>query len=274
MNKGQHPFLSTVFLMVWTAACVVKTAAPVSARTSVADSKPSGEAVILLHGLARSKYSMYWIERSLRQTGYTVYNLGYPSLKWSIQESADRVVAKAVKICRRQGFKRIHFVTHSMGAIVLRCYLQHNDLPEGSRIVMLAPPNSGSEIVDWAQANTQWFDRLVGPAAAQLNTAADALPARLQPVKPAVGVLAGRKSWNPLFSAILPGEDDGKVAVRRTMLPEMQDFMVVGANHTTILFGAQVRRQIRHFLQTGRFCRPTPIYRQPDYTDTLEVSGS
>jgi pimeloyl-ACP methyl ester carboxylesterase len=259
MEKRTPPFLGTVLLMVWFAACVVITAAPVSAQTLVTGPKPAGEAVILLHGLARSKYSMYWIERSLRQKEYAVYNIGYPSLKGSIRQAADHVVATAVEACRRQGFKRIHFVTHSMGAIVLRCYLQRNDLPEGSRIVMLAPPNSGSEIVDWAQTRTKWFDRLVGPAAAQLNTAADSLPARLKPVKPAVGVLAGRKSWNPLFSAILPGEDDGKVSVRRTMLPEMQDFMVVGANHTTILFGAQVRRQILHFLQTGRFYRDTPL---------------
>jgi pimeloyl-ACP methyl ester carboxylesterase len=259
MDNRIPAYLYTVFLMAWAAACVAIAAAPVSARTPMVDSKASGEAVILLHGLARSKYSMYWIERLLRQKGYAVFNLGYPSLKWSIRQSADHVAAKAVQTCRQQGFKRIHFVTHSMGAIVLRCYLQHNDLPEGSRIVMLAPPNGGSEIVDWAQAHIQWFDRLCGPAAADLNTAADALPACLKPVKPAVGVLAGRKSWNPLFSAILPGEDDGKVTVRRTMLPEMQDFMVVGANHTTILLNAEVRRQMLHFIQTGHFCRNTPL---------------
>jgi hypothetical protein len=57
----------------------------------------------------------------------------------------------------------------------------------------------------------------------------------------------------------LPGEDDGKVSVRRTMLPEMQDFMVVGASHTTILLNSGVRRQILHFLKTGRFCRDTPL---------------
>jgi pimeloyl-ACP methyl ester carboxylesterase len=259
MDNRNPPYLNTVLLMVLAAACVVIAGAPVSARILVADSKPGGEAVILLHGLARGKYSMYWIERSLRQTGYAVYNLGYPSLKWSIRQSADHVVAKAVQTCRLQGFKRIHFVTHSMGAIVLRCYLQHNDLPDDSRIVMLAPPNGGSEIVDWAQARTPWFNRLVGPAAAELNTAADALPARLPPIKPAVGVLAGRKSWNPLFSAILPGEDDGKVSIRRTILPEMKDFMVIGANHTTILFSAEVRRQILHFLQSGRFRRDTSL---------------
>jgi triacylglycerol lipase len=259
MDNRIPAYLYTVFLMVWAAACGAVAAAPVSARTLGGDSKPDGEAVILLHGLARSKHSMYWIERSLRQKGYAVYNQGYPSLKWSLRQSADHVVAKAVQTCRRKGYKRIHFVTHSMGAIVLRCYLQYSNLPEGSRIIMLAPPNGGSEIVDWAQARTQWFDRLCGPAAAELSTAADALPARLQPIRPAIGVLAGSKSWNPLLSAILPGEDDGKVTVRRTMLPEMQDFMVVGANHTTILLNAEVRRQVLYFLQTGRFFRDLPL---------------
>lgn len=214
------------------------------------------EAVILLHGLGRTERSMRRIGRSLGQNGFAVFNTGYASLDWSIEEAAERVVAKTVEDCRSRGFRRIHFVTHSMGAIVVRYYLQNHRLPDGSRIVMLAPPNGGSEVVDWAQAHVGLFDRLAGPAAAELNTGTEALPARLNPIEPAVGILIGHHSWNPFFSAILPGADDGKVSVQGARLPEMRDFLVVPTNHTTILINARVRRQILHFLQKGHFCRP------------------
>jgi hypothetical protein len=79
MDNGNPFFLRTVFLIAGAAAGLAGAAAPVSAPTLAADSKANGEAVILLHGLARSKYSMYRIERSLRQTGYAVYCVVLPS---------------------------------------------------------------------------------------------------------------------------------------------------------------------------------------------------
>ncbi len=254
MDIRKSPYLKLFCLI----ACIVVAMScfglDISTQPLTADADTHQDAVILLHGLGRGKRSMHWIERSLRQNGFAVYNLGYPSLDWSIEETSERSLARTVETCRSKGFQRIHFVTHSMGAVVVRYYLQHHSLPDGSRIVMLAPPNSGSEVMDWALVNIGLFDRLAGPAAAELHTGSDALHARLTPVEPEVGVLIGHRSWNPFFSSILPGEDDGKVSVQRARLPEMQDFMVVPANHTTILLDPRVRSQILHFLQKGRFC--------------------
>jgi pimeloyl-ACP methyl ester carboxylesterase len=211
------------------------------------------ECVILLHGLCRSFLSMEFIERTLIHNGYAVLNLDYASTRKSITDIALDDTAKAVSTCKRKGYERIHFVTHSMGGIVARRYLQNHRLPEGSRLVMLAPPNQGSEVMDWAVAAFPRLSRLAGPGASQLRTCDQSLLAQLSPVSAEVGIIIGNTSWNPYFSKILPGKDDGKVAVERAKLAEMTDFLIAECNHTTILFKPMIRRQVVSFLEHGRF---------------------
>lgn len=216
---------------------------------------PAGrkECVILMHGLGRSFLSMEFIERALMHHGYAVLNLDYASTRKSITDIALDDTAKAVSTCKRKGYERIHFVTHSMGGIVVRRYLQDYQLPEGSRIVMLAPPNQGSELMDWAVDAFPRLSRLAGPGASQLRTGGQTLLARLSPVSAEVGIIIGNTSWNPYFSNILPGKDDGKVTVERARLAEMTDFLIAACNHTTILVKPMIRRQVVSFLEHGRF---------------------
>jgi rhomboid family GlyGly-CTERM serine protease len=209
--------------------------------------------VILLHGLCRSSLSMEFIERALKQSGYAVLNLDYASTRKSITDIALDDTAKAVSTCRRLGYERIHFVTHSMGGIVVRRYLQDHQLPEGSRIVMLAPPNQGSELMDWAVASFPRLSRLAGPGASQLRTGDQTLLAQLNPVSAEIGIIIGSTSWNPYFSNMLPGKDDGKVTVEGAKLAEMTDFLVAQCNHTTILLTPMIQRQVVSFLELGRF---------------------
>jgi triacylglycerol lipase len=211
------------------------------------------ECVILVHGLCRSALSMKIIENDLKQSGYTVINVDYASTRKSITAIADEELAAAVSVGISRGNGRIHFVTHSLGAIVVRSYLQHHQLPSGSRIVMLAPPNQGSELVDWAQHHFPGLFRLAGPAAAQLGTKDHTLLPQLKPITPATGIIIGDNSWNPFFSTILPGSDDGKVTVERAELEEMGDFLITPCNHSTILLNRKARQQMIYFLQNGHF---------------------
>ncbi len=214
---------------------------------------PRNECVILLHGLCRSALSMKMIENGLKQRGYAVINIDYASTRKSTEAVANEKVAAAVTECKDQGYERIHFVTHSLGAIVVRRYLQSHQLPQGSRIVMLAPPNQGSELADWAQKRFPRLSRLVGPAANELTTERRAHFCQLNPMTPEVGIIIGNDSWNPFFSKILPGSDDGKVTVARAKLDEMRDFWVAPCNHTTILLNREVLWRTVYFIQTGRF---------------------
>lgn len=211
------------------------------------------ECVILLHGLGRTARSMTMIEHHLIQNGYAVVNIDYTSTRRPISAVAHGAVAAAVSRCRRKGYDRIHFVTHSLGAIVVRSYLQTHPLPAGSRVVMLAPPNQGSELADWAQQKFPKLIQLAGPAVSQLGTSGETLLARLKPIAPEVGIITGTDSWNPFFSEILPGPDDGAVTIERAKLKEMTGFMVSPCNHTSILLDRQVQHHIVRFLQDGRF---------------------
>jgi rhomboid family GlyGly-CTERM serine protease len=213
------------------------------------------ECVILVHGLFRSSLSMKLLERELKHNGYAVLNLDYGSTQNSITDIALNDTAKAVETCRRLGYERVHFVTHSMGAIVVRRYLQANQVPAGSRIVMLAPPNQGSELMDWVVRRFPRLTRLIGPGACELQTNAQTLLARLRPISAEIGIIIGSTSWNPYFSSILPGADDGKVTVARAKLAEMSDFLIAECNHTTILIKPDIQRQVVNFLENGRFAR-------------------
>ena len=128
------------------------------------------------------------------------------------------------------------------------------DLPPGSRIVMLAPPNHGSELADHVR---HWplYRWLMGPAGQQVGTGADSIVHRLEPIKAEVGVIAANRSLQPWFSWLLPGANDGAVTVASTRLTEMRDFIVVDSSHTLLMINRQVRRQVRHFLAEGRFAR-------------------
>ena len=211
--------------------------------------------VILLHGMGRTYRSMEKMAEYLSAAGYAVMNLDYPSTEADIETLTRGIVAETVDRCRSENPEApIHFVTHSLGGILVRHYLQNHRLPAGSRVVMLSPPNQGSEIADGLKAFPP-YRWAMGPAGQQLGTAPDALPNRLRSVDVPVGVITGDRSLEPWFSARIPGPDDGKVSVERARLPEMADFLVVHRSHGFIMNDAEVIEQTSHFLKHGRFRR-------------------
>ncbi|MDJ0740823.1 MAG: alpha/beta fold hydrolase [Gammaproteobacteria bacterium] len=206
--------------------------------------------VILLHGMAQTSLSMLPMAHDLERAGYRVRNIGYPTRPHDVAELAERYLKPAIAASGTR--QPVHLVTHSLGGILARWYLQDHDLPTGSRIVMLAPPNHGSEVADVVRhwPPYRWFMGAVGQ---QLGTGADGIVRQLEPVCAEVGVIAGRRSIQPWFSWLLPGDDDGAVSVASTRLDEMRDFIVVDASHTLLMFNGKVRRQVRHFLRHGSF---------------------
>jgi pimeloyl-ACP methyl ester carboxylesterase len=213
-----------------------------------------GECVVLLHGLARSPSSMATLENYLSKKGYSVVNCGYPSTRYDVQYLAETYIPRMIRQCGANGNEKIHFVTHSMGGIIVRQYLQDHQLPAGSRVVMISPPNKGSSLVD-AFGDWFFFKWINGPAGKTLGTAPASLPNRLAPVDAEIGIITGSRSFNPLYSWIIPGEDDGKVAVQKAKLAEMRDFLVLPHSHTFIMKSDEVCRQVAAFLENGRFDR-------------------
>jgi pimeloyl-ACP methyl ester carboxylesterase len=211
----------------------------------------TSETVVLLHGLMRSRAAMLPLERHLIRAGYAAHSIDYPSLRDSIDELARRIRSQVVE--RTTGAERVHFVTHSFGGILVRHIMATDPLPHLGRVVMLAPPNQGSEIVD--QLESWGLGPLLGPSGRRLGTTEQSAPRSLGPVGFELGVIAGDHSWSPLLSRLLPGHDDGRVAVDSTRIDGQTDFLVVNRSHTFIMNAADVHQQVVHFLDTGAFRR-------------------
>lgn len=214
--------------------------------------RPGQEAVVLLHGLGRTNRSMKPMEKALVAAGYVVYSIQYPSTKKSVEQLADEHLAPLLVECQATEPGKIHFVTHSLGAIVLRQYFINHTLNNVGRIVMLGPPNQGSEVVDKLGSFTL-YDWINGPAGQQLGTSSNSLPNQL-PVPPVeFGVIAGNRSINWILSTMIPGPDDGKVSVDRTQSQGMVDFVTVTTAHPFLMRNRKVIALTIAFLRDGSF---------------------
>lgn len=220
------------------------------------------DCVILIHGLGRSSGSMFFISRYLKRKNYQVVSVSYPSTDHNIESLAAQYIPPAIEACQSATKGRIHFVTHSLGGILVRQFFQDQSYPSVQRVVMLSPPNKGCEVSDFLEDSIlyRWLN---GPAGQQLSTASTSLPNQLNPIGLEVGVITGNSSYEPWFSRLSEGEDDGKVSVESARLEEMADFLVVPNNHTFIMNDSYVKFQVDQFLKTGLFAKGALTSIQP-----------
>ncbi len=214
----------------------------------------SSDCVVLIHGLARSSNSFVVMKTALEGIGYDVVNVKYPSRKNSIEELSMSVLPDVVESCKNA--KKIHFVTHSLGGILVRYYMKHTaNRPDNlGHVVMLAPPNKGSPVVDKLGA-VPGFGLWNGIAGSQLGTEPTSVPNMLGPVDFSLGVIAGKNSVSPIFSTLIDGDDDGKVSVESTKVEGMADHITIDVTHTFMTNSPSVFMQVAYFLREGTFKR-------------------
>ncbi len=193
---------------------------------------------------------MRWLAGRLEAAGYRTHAVDYPSTCHPIRTLAERFVRPEVEAFHEGG--PLHVVTHSLGGVLLRAYAEQYDLPEGSRVVMLAPPNAGNEFADLL--HDRWpLNRLCGPALSELQTAPEGIAAELEPVRFELGVIAGDRNVYPGLGRLLDGPSDGRVSIEATKVEGMTDHMTVRAGHALIMRNRIVAAETLHFLHHGRF---------------------
>ncbi len=208
--------------------------------------------VILLHGLARSDNSMHKLEKQLSKESFTTVNVKYPSREHPIEILADKAIAPALDRCAPE--EEVNFVTHSLGGILVRQYLSQHAISGLNHVVMLGPPNKGSEVVD-KLGNFPGFHFINGDAGLQLGTGALSVPNQLGEANFDVGIIAGTKSVNWILSSLIPNTDDGKVSVERTKLDGMNDHIEMPVTHPFMMKNKKVIAQVIHYLKYGSFKR-------------------
>jgi len=219
---------------------------------SLSTSAYAADGVILLHGLCRSSSSMVKMESALTEAGFIVENVDYRSRTASIQQLSDDAIGKVLEDPKLKACAKIHFVTHSLGGIMVRSYFKRHTCARLGRVVMLGPPNQGSEVVD-KLGSWPAFRTLNGPAGGELGTGPDSTPNTLGPVDFELGVIAGDRSINWINSMMIAGKDDGKVSVERTKVTGMKEHLVVHATHPYLMKNKVVIENTVRFLKTGSF---------------------
>ena len=209
------------------------------------------ETVVLVHGLGRTPASMSVLSLRLRRAGFRVVNFGYSSTSAEVESLVDSLEA-AVNSCCEGLADTTHFVTHSLGGMIVRSYLGDRAPAFAGRVVMLSPPNHGSELID-AFSDSPLLRLLLGPAGARLGTDSGGISHELGPVDFSLGIITGDRSINPIGSWLIPGPDDGKVGVDKARLDGAADFIVVPATHTFIMNRGDVAEEIVQFLTRGVF---------------------
>jgi triacylglycerol lipase len=193
------------------------------------------------------------MKKSLSRQGYDVVSFRYSAKKEDIASIVKRLDDTIESECPDPSNK-VNHVTHSLGGIILRCYLKEHKDERTGRVVMLSPPNRGSELVD-AFRDFRIYQRFTGKPGQRLGTGTNDLPRALGPVDFELGVITGDRSLNPFYSSIVDGRDDGKVSIENAKVSGMTDFLVMHSSHTFIMRRKKVIKQVIFFLENGTFRR-------------------
>ena len=215
----------------------------------------ASDVVILLHGITQSPNSMKPMEYALKKKGYITYNLSYKSTKQTIHTSAVEISKQITTQNIWDHATQVHFVTHSMGGLVVREYLNtyKDQIPRNKlgRVVMLAPPNGGSEIADFMNGFFP-YTAFYGPAGYELTTEYQVSKKYIPYYD--LGIITGSKGWPYVFANfMLEGENDWRVRIESAKMKGMKDHVTLPATHAFISWKPSVQKQVIHFLKNGKF---------------------
>ncbi len=194
------------------------------------------------------------MEKALLAEGFNVCRVDYPSTKYSIEALADTALTEAVRQCRAAGGDTLCFVGHSLGSILIRYFLQQNDVESLGKVVMISPPNHGSELVNklaWSKP----FRKFNGPGGMQLGAGEYDFIQTLELPDYNFAVIMSARSINPFESMLIPGKDDGRVSIESAKLDGMRDFVLVNSNHHVVMKKDETIKQVISYLKTGQFVK-------------------
>ncbi|WP_420548135.1 esterase/lipase family protein [Curvivirga sp.] len=212
--------------------------------------RKAGHLVIFVHGILRSAGSFSFLEENLRQAGYETTAISYASTRLTIEEHAENL---NILLDQLENVETVSFVSHSMGGLVLRQALGRRDLDQDlfdiSNVVMIAPPNQGSQIADELKESL-FYQLVYGVSGQQLTS--DIAP-NFPSLNIPVGIIAGVSSGDEGYNLFVTGNDDMVVSLKETHLEGADDFLKIKGLHSTLLYQEATASAVKQFLENTKF---------------------
>jgi pimeloyl-ACP methyl ester carboxylesterase len=222
-----------------------------------------GDYVVLVHGLSWYRDANRAARMFFAARGYSVVAFGYDSRKAASLSDVTSALREGVAANCIDPRRRIHFLGHSMGAIIIRKFLDESPPPRLGRVVFMGCPNHGTSLAD-ALTHSSALRLIFGPAAAELGTGRDSVPSSLGPAPYGPGIIMAGRSMFPFLSPFVPGRDDGVVAVDSGRLEGMADFRVLRTTHTFLPRCERALHEADLFFRTGQFSATTGVVHSPE----------
>ena len=209
------------------------------------------ETVVLIHGMRRTGRSMGKMATAMRKAGYNTVVCNYSSNRY-VHEIATNLFAALAPVI--EAAPRVHFVTHSLGGILVRDAFRDGAPPNLGRVVMLGPPNGGSAHID-RLTHLPLCETIWGTPSSELGTGTNALPAHLPPIDFPCLVIAGMNQG--ILGWMLPDENDGKVTVASARAGGPSEVLLLPTGHTWMMRNPVVISNTIAFLRGGTtYVRP------------------
>lgn len=210
------------------------------------------EVIILVHGYNKSESDMKFLKDTFEQMGYNVITETLPLLFSSVEKCVEIFKIKVEKILsNKEKYKKVHFVGHSMGGIIIRKFLEKNRVENIGRCILIATPNRGMKLSDFAEKRIKLFGRIFKPIH-DTTTYGLKIEKPINKPEPEIGVIAGRKN-NLILGVLLSKESDGRVEIEEVKYDEMKEFMVLNYGHKEIHHKQETAKLADNFLQKGTF---------------------
>jgi hypothetical protein len=208
--------------------------------------------IYLIHGFGGFQFTMNKIEKSIKNERYQTVNYGYKSFN-----DLDTIGKQLYLQIKNSNVDTISFVTHSMGALLVRSMLQYsaNDkyFPKIFRIIMIAPPNRGTEIADF-YSSFGIVNYFFGQNVKYMKTDSDSYANRLpKPYDSEIGIIAGIRGKKHGYNLFLNGDNDGGIKPEKTKIGIEKDYITVIGQHNFLLMKKYVSKLVIEFLKYGSF---------------------
>ena len=194
-----------------------------------------------MHGLL-----MKPMQKRLNKAGWSVDTFSYSTSRESLDDNL-KSLKEHVDQCNE---KYIHFVGHSMGGLLIRCFFDRYDDHREGRIVSLGTPHQGASIARYLKHIG--LEKLLGTSTEK--GLIDKLPPWTHVNE--FGSIAGTQNIGPRKLLNLENDkSDGTVLLEETLLEGQTDHISINTTHTLLIYSELACSNVDFFLHNGSFNR-------------------